>query len=126
MANDVNKSGYEKGVAYAGSLERYLESASEIPRKNGRPNISAIARAARIPRQSLYKNPACEKLLEIAVGTKGQPNRQDEARVKLERRVTALEQQNASLVAEVHELRRQLARYRHVEEMLEAGKRVIP
>ena len=49
----------------------------------------------------------------------------DTGKVKLERRITALEQSNAALVAENYELRRQLKKVRHIEEMMEQGKRVI-
>lgn len=40
--------------------------------------------------------------------------------------MTTLEQNNAALLAENYELRRQLQRLRHVEELLEQGKRVLP
>ena len=93
--------------------------------------MTAIAEASGVPRQSLYKNDDCRRMLDEATAAKGllgiedRTAADDTGKVKLERRVTALEQSNASLVAENYELRRQLKKLRHVEEMMEQGKRVI-
>lgn len=125
MSSDVNKSGYEVGCEYAEKLKRYIDSVGELPTRNGTANKAAIARAAGIPRESLYNNPMCEDILESAIGMKGLAKQPDDERAKLERRITSLEQNNASLVAEVYELRRQLEQLRHVEAILEEGRRVV-
>lgn len=158
MAAKENMSGFEKGMAYAQKLKLYLDGIESLPCDHGKVNISEIARAAGIPRESLYNNPTSEGYLKQAIAEKGpaakpghvQPTDQSDdvtpeeetatqqrsqlenVRAKLERRITTLEQTNASLFAEVFELRRELEQarrkleqLRHVEAMLEEGRRVI-
>lgn len=158
MAAKENMSGFEKGMAYAQKLRLYLGGIVSLPCDHGKVNVSEIARAAGIPRESLYNNPTCEGYLKEAIADKGptakpghvqstgqfdavtpedetatqQPSQQEDVRAKLERRITSLEQTNASLFAEVLELRRELEQarrkleqLRHVEAMLEEGRRVI-
>ena len=91
--------------------------------------MSAIAIAANIPRQSLYKNPSIRNLLvdataksngraqqdpkaKACVTTSTEATRENKQSKLLERRVNQLEQQNAALVAENAELRRQLKSFR--------------
>lgn len=144
MAAKENMSGFEKGMVYAQKLKLYLDGIESLPCYNGNVNVSEIARAAGIPRKSLYKNPTCEGYLEEAVTDKGpaakpaldQPTDQsddvapedetatqqrtqlEELCAKLERRITSLEQTNASLFAEVLELRRELEQARRKLEQL--------
>lgn len=94
--------------------------------------MTAIAEAAGVDRQALYRNPAVKDLLAAAAAEKGlrgvEPREAnaDAERVVLERRVTSLEQRNAALAAEVFELRRQLKAFGIVEDLMCRGKRVIP
>ncbi len=123
------------GKEHIDALTRYIEGLREtnsgLPSRSGKVNVAAVATACGFNREVLYQNPHCRQLLADAaktIGLRGVEHRDDSGdadKVKLERRITNLEQQNAVLVAEVHELRRQLTLYRHIEEMLEAGKRVI-
>ncbi len=126
----------EIGSEHVAALRSYLEGlrakGERLPSRGGKLNISAVALACGFNREVIYQNPHCRVLLQEAaktIGLRGVECRdeQDEAgKVQLERRLTQLEQQNSSLVAEVFELRRKLDQLRHIEEMLEEGKRVIP
>lgn len=126
-----SRGGQEIGQEYVDKLRHYLDSVNTLPARNGKINMSAIAETSGVPRQSLYKNVNCRQMLEEATANKGLLGIEDRAvddsgKVRLERRITVLEQSNASLVAENYELRRQLKKLRHVEEMMVQGKRVIP
>jgi len=124
------------GADHLKTLGHYLSGLQErgegLPGRGGKVNTSAVATACGFNREVFYQNQQCQKLLNSAVeslglrGVEARETAADSDKVKLERRLTHLEQQNSALVAEVYELRRQLARYGHIEEMLEAGKRVIP
>lgn len=124
------KSGKAIGQEYLGRIQAYLNRTQSLPLLgDGTLNMSAIAIAADIPRQSLYKNPSIRSLLAEAKAKNDAPAPQD-AKTKerattsteatrenkqsklLERRVSQLEQQNAALVAENAELRRQLKSFR--------------
>lgn len=125
--------GHEIGKEYVETLAAYLERIETLPAQRGKINVTAIAEASGVPRQSLYKNEECRALIDNAVATKGltgieerEARQGDTDKARLERRVMSLEQSNASLVAENHELRRQLKRLKHVEEMMVHGKRVMP
>lgn len=127
----ANRGGLQIGREYVDALRRYLDNICALPARGGKLNVTAVAEASGVPRQSLYKNDECRALLEAAVETKGLVGIVERAEgtggnVVLERRLTALEQKNAALMAENHELRRQLRRYRHIDEMLEQGRRVMP
>ncbi len=120
------KSGKAQGQEYLVRMQVYLDRTEVLPLLgDGSLNMSAIAVAAEIPRQSLYKNPAIHSLLEAAkagcgatarlvsvVPDKGAGEasevRESKKTKVLERRVNQLEQQNAALVAENAELRRKL------------------
>lgn len=124
------KSGQQIGQEYVDKLKRYLDSISSLPARSGKLNMTAIAESSGVPRQSLYKNDDCRRMLDEATAAKGllgieERSADDSGKIKLERRVTALEQSNASLVAENYELRRQLKKLRHIEELMEQGRRVI-
>lgn len=124
------KSGAETGAANVEKLQRYLASADALPARGGQVNVTAIAIAAAIDRQVLYKNPECRRLLEEAVAAKGlrgveerQVQTMDNGRVRLERRVADLERANAALLAENAELRAKLRRYGHIEaHLIETGR----
>lgn len=130
------KSGQQIGQDYVAALEAYLQAlrteGKGLPSRNGKVSMSAIALAAGVDRQSLYKNPNCRALLETAAQEMGlsgieareAPAPKDDGK---DQRIQTLEAQVASLQAEVHGLRRQLVRFSHIENhMIETGRRVIP
>lgn len=125
MTTTEAKSGKVIGQEYLGRIQNYLHSTAALPLlADGSLNMSAIATGANVPRQSLYKNPAIRSLLEAertqrivpkeqgpiseAASADVLPPRESKQAKLLERRVNQLEQQNAALVAENAELRRQL------------------
>ena len=138
------KSGKAIGQEYLGRIRVYLDRTESLPLLgDGSLNMSAIANAADIPRQSLYKNPAIKNLLENAKNKHGTPvrheagekpstgsvaTRESKQTKALERRVNQLEQQNAVLVAENAELRRQLKSLRlqmgREDMTIETGRRI--
>jgi transposase-like protein len=126
------KSGKEIGSENVEKLRAYIDSIDALPARNGKVHVTAIAEAVGIDRQALYKNPAAKQLLEEAVaqkGLRGLSSREDQGdaqAARLEQKITELEQKNSALQGENYELRRQLAKLRHVESLLEEGKRVIP
>lgn len=139
------RSGKVVGAEYVQTFRTYLASVDALPRnEDGALSISAIAEASGIPRQSFYKNPQLKALLaDIRGGSaitlpqeltaadarreRSEVGRDDKAKV-LERRVHQLEQQNAALVAENAELRRQLKAMRlqigREDMMIETGRRI--
>jgi len=126
-----NRSGQQIGQEYVDKLTRYLDGITALPARGGKVNMTAIAESSGVPRQSLYKNDDCRVLLDAAIAAKGMVGIEERGAVdgdkaKLERRVMTLEQSNASLASENYELRRQLRKLRHVEEMMLQGKRVMP
>ena len=128
-------SGREIGERNAEALREWLEgleaAGEPLPSRNGRINVSAIAIACGFDRQTLYKNPAAKALLEEAVGRLGMvESTTEEAETtpkadRRDRRILQLEQHNAALRAEVRGLREQLARYRHVEDVMISGRGVL-
>jgi hypothetical protein len=128
----MSKSGREQGAENVKKLVAYLSSVEALPERGGKVNTTAVAEACGFDRQTLYKNPNAKQVLEDAVKSKGLvgiKNRDedtDPVRIVLERQVTELQQTNSSLMAEVHELRAKLKQYRHVEEIMEKGRRVLP
>ena len=142
----MSKSGKVVGAEYVERVERYLGGVDSLPiLPSGAVNVSAIANSAQVPRQSLNKNPAIRAMLETAkekAGLKSQHDLehavppdvegasawQSPKQQVLERRVNKLEQQNAALVAENAELRRQLKELRLAqgrEDMaIETGRRI--
>lgn len=132
MASSETQSGKVIGRQYLERVAAYLQATPALPLlPDGSLNVTAIAAGANVPRQSLYKNPGIRTLLETA-----RANRATEVQVpreitpasspttaapeaqlvggekvnqrRLEQRIHQLEQQNAALVAENAELRRQL------------------
>lgn len=131
-----DKSGAALGAENVRRLQAYLDglraAGAPLPERAGRPNVSAIALACGFDRQVLYKNPWARDLLAKAVdelGLAGAVEAEAPAAGpdRRERRMQKLEQENASLRAEVAGLREQLRRLRHVEtHMVETGRHVTP
>jgi hypothetical protein len=138
-------SGRERGEENLAMVRSYLTAlkaaGQSLPFEDGRPNITAIAEASGVLRNVFYTNAGVKRLLAKFVGTANgdteHPVRLARAERQLEikgRRILQLEQQLATAKAEAEELRRQLAaaqqtlvRYKLIEEeVLKAGRRVIP
>ena len=132
----TTKSGQQIGQEYVSTLETYLQGlraeGKGLTARGGRVSTLAIALAAGIDRQSLYKNSHCRAMLEAAaqemgltgIGAREVPLTKDDGKSQ---RIQTLEAQVASLTAEVHGLRRQLAQLNHIEaHMTATGRRVIP
>lgn len=115
------------------ALRAYLDSVNALPAQDGKVSIVAVATAAGIDRQVLYRNPTAKTLLDTAVSEKGlvgiEPRTagdRSEAEKALERQVRALEARNAVLMAENADLRARVRKFEHIEQMTVQGKRVIP
>jgi hypothetical protein len=129
-----SKSGSTIGTENVAHLKTYLEAVERegrgLPMRGGEVNRSAVALACGFDRQVLYKNPAAKELLDVAVKKLGlaEPGDEDEPVVRTDRRderIRTLEQQNASLRAEMTGLREKLRRLEHVEDiMITSGRRV--
>ncbi len=121
-------SGQQTGAKYVESVELFLHSGSALPLSpDGTVNMTELARQTGVPKQSLYKNPNIRSMLTEAMDERGVRARgrsvdgaeaaeegvatetaKPAAVRATEQRVHRLEQQNAVLVAENAELRRQL------------------
>ncbi|MGD1158407.1 MAG: hypothetical protein ABSA41_21650 [Terriglobia bacterium] len=138
-------SGRERGEENLAKVRRYLAGlraiGQSLPLQDGHPNITAIAEASGVLRNVFYTNAGVKRLLAEFIGGpdegKKPPTGLARAERQLEikeRRILQLEQQLASVKAETAELRKRLAaaeqnlaRYAVIEEeILKAGKRVIP
>jgi len=138
-------SGRERGEENLAKVRRYLAGlraiGQSLPLQDGHPNITAIAEASGVLRNVFYTNAGVKRLLAEFIGDpdegKKPPTGLARAERQLEikeRRILQLEQQLASVKAETAELRKRLAaaeqnlaRYAVIEEeLLKAGKRVIP
>ena len=147
----MTKSGRQIGLEHLGSLDDYLSKGGQLPvsTKDGTLNLAELARATGIPKSSFYQNPKVKERLEAARTAQGlsrhgerQAPESDSApsivdatssgatgaTLLLERRLHRLEQQNAVLVAENYELRRQLKELRlqlgRADMTIETGRRV--
>lgn len=147
----MGASGKAVGQEYLQSVMDYLARTPELPvGDDGRLNITEIAEQSGVPRQSFYKNPGIKAALDEARTERGIVGRQEADNEEpatqggtpaslssdrgakktklLERRAMQLEQQNAALVAENAELRRQLKalRLQHGREdmLIETGRRI--
>jgi len=126
-------------------VRRYLAglktAGQSLPLQDDHPNITAIAEASGVLRNVFYTNAGVKRLLAEFIGgpdeNKKPPTGLARAERQLdikERRILQLEQQLASVKAETAELRKRLAaaeqklaRYAVIEEeIIKAGKRVIP
>ena len=138
-------SGRERGEENLAKVRRYLAglkaTGQSLPLQDGHPNITAIAEASGVLRNVFYTNAGVKRLLAEFIGGpdegKKPPTGLARAERQLdikERRILQLEQQLASVKAETEELRKRLAaaeqklaRYAVIEEeIIKAGKRVIP
>jgi len=138
-------SGRERGEENLAKVRRYLAGlraiGQSLPLQDGHPNITAIAEASGVLRNVFYTNAGVKRLLAEFIGgpdeNKKPPTGLARAERQLdikERRILQLEQQLASVKAETAELRKRLAaaeqklaRYAVIEEeIIKAGKRVIP
>jgi hypothetical protein len=138
-------SGRERGEENLAKVRRYLAGlraiGQSLPLQDGHPNITAIAEASGVLRNVFYTNAGVKRLLAEFIGGpdegKKPPTGLARAERQLdikERRILQLEQQLASVKAETAELRKRLAaaeqklaRYAVIEEeIIKAGKRVIP
>lgn len=146
------KNGKQIGLEHLTTLDGYLSKGGRLPvsTKDGTLNLAELARATGIPKSSFYQNPKVKERLEAARTAQGlsrhgerqapesdgAPSTADArasgatgATVLLERRLHRLEQQNAALVAENYELRRQLKELRlqlgREDMTIETGRRVV-
>ena len=142
-------SGQQTGAKYVASVERFLLSSSSLPlSSDGTVNMTELARQTGVPKQSLYKNPNIRSMLQAAMDerqvrargrlqepddTTGGPTTDETSAPSrtraAEQRLHRLEQQNAALVAENAELRRQVKAL-HLqmgrEDMaIETGRRIV-
>lgn len=131
----MSKSGQQLGAENANAIELYLDALKAdgkgLPSRNGKVSMSAVALAAGVATQNLYKNPSCRELLEKAAQELGlAPIGREEGKAKddpRDRRIQSLEARIASLQAEVEGLRSKLRRFAHIEQhLVETGRRVIP
>lgn len=128
------KSGQEVGTENVVRVRAYLnglEAAQRrLPERDGKPNMSAIALAAGVDRQVLYKNPAAKACIEEAASRLGlevyEARSAAPTRDLRDQRIHKLEQENAALRAEALHLRRRLRQVQHLEDhMVETGRRVV-
>ncbi len=145
--NALKFSASERAEQNVTNLRAYLEGVAArgetLPMENGRPNITAIADAAKVLRNVFYTNSKIKRMLaEFSGGGGGASAAQaDESLAHAEdmisqkdQRILTLEQKLAVANAEVGELRKlfaasqiKLLRYQVIEnELLVAGKRPIP
>jgi hypothetical protein len=127
------KSGAMLGAEHVARLNSYLQCLAtegrRLPSKSGKVNVSAVALACGFDRAVLYQNPAARSILQeaaIRLGLDAQIAVRDSTAVdRRDQRILQLEQENATLKAEVFEIRRALRRLEHIEElMVETGKRI--
>jgi len=146
-----SKSGKQIGLVHLATLNSYLSQGNPLPvsSKDGVLNLAELARVTGIPKSSFYQNPAVKLRLEAARNAQGVmrqskrqplatpdsspvtealPARTSAGTVLLERRLHRLEQQNAALMAENFELRRQVKDLRlqlgREDMMIETGRRI--
>jgi hypothetical protein len=137
------KSGRDIGREHLATLESYLASGASLPfGRDGSLNLTELGKLTGIPKSSFYQNPAVREKVEQLrqparnanePGAENQPVASLRApettkAQRLERRVHSLEQQNAALVAEAFELRRQLKEMRlqigREDMTIETGRRI--
>lgn len=141
-------SGKALGDAYVRRAVAYLSHATELPMLNGSVNVTALAEAAGVPTQSVYKNLTIRQALDDAkkrLGVqswgenKASPSATDSPEatrrgdsdgklLRLEKRLSDLEQKYSAAMAENYELRQQLKDLRlqlgREDMMIESGRRI--
>ena len=122
----TGKSNQQVGAESLERLRTWLDAATVIPDRNGKANVSAIAVAAGLDRQVLYR-PEAQTMIREAVAAKGlgMPEQQrgpggDALPAWATQRIKDLEEQLAVAKAEAHDLRARLRRYDHLEQHLTA------
>ena len=141
------KNGRDVGREHLATLEAFVAAGTPVPTgRDGAVNLTELGKLTGIPKSSFYQNPAVRDLIagmrlivepipseppgERAETPRSSSQRglDDSKSARLERRVQALEQQNASLVAEAFELRRQLKELRlqmgREDMSIETGRRI--
>ncbi|EIF30151.1 Prp19/Pso4 [Burkholderia sp. Ch1-1] len=140
--------GKARGEEYARRMDAYLARVAELPMLNGSINVKAIAEAAGIPTQSVYKNPTIREALESAKTRFGVqswaenkasshahdkpetvPRGESDGKIlRLEKRLSELEQRYSAAMAENYDLRQQLKDLRlqlaREDMMIESGRRI--
>ena len=123
----MSASNQAKGNGNLDRLNRYFSSATAVPIRRGKANISAIAEAAGVERQACYRDEAMDI---IAAGVKrlglAMPDQYHLETVETPawaiQRLDALEQQLVVARTEAAELRHRLALYRHLDDhMMQTG-----
>lgn len=113
----------EVGLQNLAKLQDWLDSCENLPGRGGKVNISALALVAGVDRQFLYRPEAQEKIAS-AVQVKGLSmpsqvkNSQTEVPAWASQRILQLENQLTAARVEVHELRKRLQRYEHIDSHL--------
>jgi hypothetical protein len=149
MKSGREKNGRDVGREHLATLQAFVQSGNSIPvGRDGDVNVTELSRVTGIPKSSFYQNPDVRSLTEtLRDARRAESTRQDipardvavvsssDMRVetqqmqRLERRVNSLEQQNAVLVAENAELRRQLRdlhqQLARQDMMIDTGKRIV-
>jgi hypothetical protein len=138
-------SGREVGEGYLVQIQRMVSGGKPLPTRNGDLDMKAIEAASGVPRQSLYKHPAIRALLDEArknlmpAAPPDVPANKDRVaadadaksakELQLERKAHRLEQQNAALVAENYELRRERNKLKlqlgRQDMTIETGRRIV-
>lgn len=140
------KNGRDVGREHLATLEAFVASGTPAPKaRDGTLNLTELGRLTGIPKSSFYQNPAVRDLIakmrgpevvaaasEAGTGSAAAAapsvSSDDPKAQRLERRLQALEQQNAALVAENFELRRQLKAMRlqmgREDMAIETGRRI--
>jgi uncharacterized protein YceH (UPF0502 family) len=122
----ISEENYAKLETY---VERLQAAGLKLPSRGGRVNKTAVATACGFNRETFDQNARFEKRLMEAVEDLGlEPPKSAETSATTrdsgdKARITALEQQVASLRSENLELRHKVARYQH---STQTGRRVIP
>ncbi|MEM5345807.1 hypothetical protein [Paraburkholderia azotifigens] len=148
MKRQNGLSGKERGDEYARRMVAYLETASTLPMLNGSINVTAIAEAAGVPTQSLYKNPTIRAALQDAklrLGVRSWRENKGERHTdgdheahskretigkpnQLEKRLSVLERRYGAVLAENYQLRQDLKNLRLQlsceDMMIDSGRRV--
>lgn len=139
-------SGFEKGEVNLGKVNSYLQELAatgrSLPMEGGRPNISAISVESGVKRNAFYTNKRIKELLsrhvksspaitsELAGVTshyQEQIERRDRRILQLEQQLDAVKAENLELREHLSEAEQRLERYQIIEEeVLKAGRRVIP
>lgn len=113
----------EIGLQNLARLEVWLSSCESLPGRGGKVNLSAVALGAGVDRQFLYRSEARD-LIAVAVQKKGlsMPSQTKSSQTEIpawaSQRILQLENQLTAARVEVHELRRRLQRYEHIDRHL--------